>query len=221
MSVKTEPKRLDDVLLSESEMARYSREKVTVASGQSLTVGAVIGETVTAGATAAGAAGGGNTGDGTISGVSAAAGAQQGAYRAVITEPAADGGTFQVEDPEGRVIGTGVVGSEFSNQVVFTLNDGAADFVAGDQFTITVDLEGATRKVKEYDPDGTDGTERVKGIIGATVDASAADVDSFAIVRDAIMKTTGLAWKDGLTDAQKEQAIAELKELGIVARDDA
>jgi len=44
-----------------------------------------------------------------------------------------------VQDPEGREIGTGVVGTGFSaGGITFTINDGLTDFVSGDRFIISV-----------------------------------------------------------------------------------
>ena len=57
---------------------------------------------------------------------------------------AADGGTFEVRGPDGfllRTAGglpdTGTVGSAYSNEIAFTLLDGATDFAEGDSFTVT------------------------------------------------------------------------------------
>jgi len=86
-----------------------------------------------------GSADAGNTGDGTSSGVSGDADTLTGDYIATIIEPATDGGKFMVQDPEGREIGTGVVGTAFSaGGITFTINDGLTDFVSGDRFIISV-----------------------------------------------------------------------------------
>lgn len=95
---------------------------------------------ITATYSAASAAKAGNTGNGvlTLATPAAVAGAQAGVYRVVFVEPVTNLGTFVVEDPNGKVIGEGVVGTAFSNQIAFTIADGATDFVAGDSFNITV-----------------------------------------------------------------------------------
>lgn len=81
----------------------------------------------------------GNTGDGTIGTISGDADTITGDYVATIIEPATDGGIFMVQDPEGRDIGSGTVGTEFSDGgITFTISDGATDFVAGDRFIISV-----------------------------------------------------------------------------------
>lgn len=81
-----------------------------------------------------------NTGNGvmTLAATPVVSGGQAGTYRVVFIEPTSNLGTFVVEDPAGVVIGEGVVGTVFSNQVAFTIADGATDFIAGDSFTIAV-----------------------------------------------------------------------------------
>lgn len=80
----------------------------------------------------------GNTGDGVMTLAAVPAGAQVGTYRVVFVEPTANLGTFIVEDPSGVEIGTGVVGTAFSNQIAFTIADGATDFIAGDAISVAV-----------------------------------------------------------------------------------
>lgn len=89
---------------------------------------------------AVGAAKAGNTGNGvmTLAGTPVLSTGRAGVYRVVFVEPVTNLGTFVVEDPSGKIVGEGVVGTAFSNQVAFTIADGATDFVAGDAFTITV-----------------------------------------------------------------------------------
>lgn len=85
----------------------------------------------------------GNTGNGTMGTVTVSSGAKAGVYKLTIIEPASDAGTFEVEDPDGLVVGTGTVAVAFSaGGLAFTLADGATDFVAGDGFNITVTLTG-------------------------------------------------------------------------------
>lgn len=222
MAVKTEANRLNDVLFWEGgPEARYAREKITLLTGQNLKVGAVLGRRLASPTVGAAAALGTNTGDGAVSGeaVGTNLGAQRGTYRIVFIEPATNLGTFQVFDPRGVYVGDGVVGTEFDDQIKFTIADGTTDFVAGDAFTIAV--SGGGYKYKEYSPANADGSERVAGVLGADTDASAADVDTFAIVRDAIAKDSGLVWFAGATADQKTQGKAELAALGIVVRADA
>lgn len=81
-----------------------------------------------------------NTGNGvlTLANPKTDSAVQEGVYTVTITAAATNGGSFEVEGPDGVVVGTGVVGSAFAEQVRFTLADGTSDFVVGDQFYITV-----------------------------------------------------------------------------------
>jgi hypothetical protein len=90
--------------------------------------------------TAVGAAVAGNTGNGTISAAPViTAGAKAGVYTVTLLEPATNAGEFMVQDPDGINIGNGTVAVAYSaDGLAFTVADGATDFAAGDQFTITV-----------------------------------------------------------------------------------
>lgn len=95
---------------------------------------------------AASAAKAGNTGNGalTLGTPKTAAGVKPGGYVVTIIEPASNGGVFSVTDPDGNALATGTIGVLYDGVVRFTIADGATDFVAGDQFTITVDQTGNT-----------------------------------------------------------------------------
>lgn len=82
----------------------------------------------------------GNTGNGvlTLADPAYGAGVKAGTYRVIAIEPAANLGTFSVEDPDGVQIGVASVGVAFTGVVKFTIADGATDFVAGDTFTLAV-----------------------------------------------------------------------------------
>lgn len=157
-----------DALLA-GEMPRVTQD-VTVATGENLVRGAVVGK-ITVGA-AAGAAAAGNTGNGTIGAVTTGADAKPGVYKVVIVEPAANAGAFVVEDPDGVIVGRGNVAAAFSGPVNFTIADGATDFVAGDTFNITV--AAGTGEYKRSVAAATDGSQRPLAILVGDVDATAA-----------------------------------------------
>lgn len=81
-----------------------------------------------------------NIGNGvlTLANPAALTGAQVGVYRVVFTSAANNGGGFEVIDPNGDIVGTGVVGTAFANQIGFTIADGTTDFHVDDEFQITV-----------------------------------------------------------------------------------
>jgi hypothetical protein len=219
MPVQNERNYLGDWLKFEADN-QYSRDLVTVLAGagadRELLTGMVLGR-ITKGL-AASAAVAGNTGDGTITAAPAVGqAAKPGVYRVVCIEPAADGGKFAVEDPDGILIGIATVGVAFTAHLTFTIADGAADFVAGDSFTITV--AAGSGKVKQIDFAATDGSNIACGLM--LLDTTAPDgVDrsAVAIVRNAIASDNGITWPAGATENQKAAAIAQLKSAGILVR---
>jgi hypothetical protein len=133
-------------------------DTVTVAAGQVGLRGWVLGRTASAATVGAAVATAGNTGNGavTLNATPFGAAVKEGAYRIVCIEPAANGGVFAVEDPDGSVVGRAVVGTEFTGPVVFTVADGATDFAAGDSFVIPV--SGASYSYKLSAAASTDGS---------------------------------------------------------------
>ena len=213
MTVLTEGQHTGEFLVTEAN-GSLSRETVTVLSGQNLKPGHVLGKVAVG--TATGAAVSGNTGNGTIGTVSAGATAKAGVYTATCIEPAANGGTFTVEDPDGVNVGTAMVGTPFAGPVVFTIADGTTDFVAGDRFTITV--AAGSGKYKEYNPANTDGSQIAVAILYAAVDATAADTEGVVIARHAEVNAAELIWFSGADANQKAAGLAQLKTHDIVAR---
>lgn len=94
----------------------------------------------------------GNTGNGTLTLADPAygAGVKPGVYKVTAIEPASDGGTFSVEDPDGVQVGIARVGVAFNNVVKFTIADGATDFVAGDAFNVTVTEDDEDEAVNDF-----------------------------------------------------------------------
>ncbi len=118
-------------------------------------------------------------------------------------------------DPKGSALPDAAVGTAYVNaQLNFTLNDGAADFIVGDKFTIAV-VAGSLKAV-ELDPDAVDGSQKAYGIMVLAVDASSADQAGAAVVREAIIDPDSLVWPDDITADQKAQALIDLKNKDIV-----
>lgn len=209
----TEGQHKAEFLISEAE-GTLSRETITVLSGQNLKPGHVLGK-VTVG-TATGATVSGNTGNGSLSAVSVGDAAKAGIYQLICIEPATNGGVFEVEDPDGVIIGRAVVGTPFTGAVNFTLGDGATDFVAGDRFTVTV--AAGSGKYKEYNPANTDGSQTAIAILLDNVDSSAADQPAVIIARQAEVNAAELVWFTGATDNQKASGYDQLRLQNIIPR---
>ena len=138
-------------------------------------------------------------------------------FTVVVAEADHDAGTFNVLAPNGQALPAATVGVAYTNaQINFTLTDGAADFIAGDTFTITV--AAGSGKCVELDPAAVDGSQVAYGITIAAYDASLADVAGVAVVRNAVIVSDALTWPAGITVDQKTQALAELAAVGMTNR---
>lgn len=202
----------------------HCREEVVVAVSQTALVGSILGKTtVVAGATSSVAADAGNSGNGvfTIDGTApVAAGAKDGVYRVVNDLVAANGGEFQVFDPDGIEIGRVAVAATFNNQIKFSIADGSNDFAVGDAFSVTVGIEyDADEQYALYDPTSTVGLQRVAGIAVYPVTTSGSVTQKIAaMVRGpAQVRNSDLNW-NGLTSTQIAEGLDQLKRLGIVSR---
>ena len=215
MAAAVEGNYLSDLVLEEEDIDA-SRDAVTVLSGQNLAIGTVLGKILIGALSETHA---GNTGNGAMTldaTTPALANCQVGVYKAACTAAAANGGTFEVFDPKGNSLGEVAVGATHANQIKFVIADGATDFIVGDTFLITV--AAGSGKVKILTPAGLDGTQRAYGALIADVDASGADKVGAAIVREAVLKDTGLVWPGGITDGQKTTALDELYAQHITIR---
>lgn len=119
-------------------------EEILVAAGQNLARGSVLGR-VKVSVPTTGTADVGNTGDGTMTAVSGGSKTQEGTYTVQCTRAVTNGGEFAVTDPGGKFVGSvlitggaGGTGVFKSDELNFTLTDGATDFALADKFTVAV-----------------------------------------------------------------------------------
>lgn len=209
-----EPNRLNDILKDEQESpVGFSREKVSVADGQSLLVGAVIGKILFSVPTTGTKTG---TGGGTCASVTGGKKTKLGTYKLTCVAAATDGGRFQVVDPDGIRLADALVGVAYSSpQINFTIADGAPDFAVGDYFTISVTV--GSLKVKALDTAATDGSQIAYGMMREDCTASGADKKAIATIKNAQIVASKLVWPAGITDNQKTAALAELDAKGIAS----
>lgn len=183
-----------------------SREEGIVDTEVALLPGSFLTKAATQG-TAVGVAGAGNTGNGTIGAATVAASGKTGAYTATFTSATA----FTVRDPAGTTVATGTAGTAFNNQIGFTITAGSTAFVAGDVFTINVD-------VTEFNYVAATSAAAIDGILFEGV--TEADLDlgrqlkRTAIVRDAEVQLSGLV----LGAFNQSAVIARLNTFGIAVR---
>lgn len=190
---------------------------VTIAAGQSLKRGSVLGivkiefavPTVASDTE-------NNTGNGTITGVELGAGAKVGEYTLVCTETTVGGGTFGVTDPDGDELTDAEVGTDYSStQISFKISAGDTDFVEGDTFTITVALKDNAGKAKLCNASSVDGSEIAKYVLPLDVDTTEEE-ETVAVWKTGIFNKNALIFGSGDTAAAHEE---ELRDVNIHMRD--
>ena len=157
-----------------------------------------------------GAATGGNTGNGGLGSIALKSKAKLGVYTLTCIATAANGGRFAVIDPDGYALADALVGVAYvSPQIGFTIGDGAADFVVGDSFTITVPV--GSLKVIQLNMTAVDGSQRADSVAANNVSApDGVDVPLRVIAYGALVSASELVWPAGINDAQKAAAFSEL-----------
>lgn len=86
-----------------------------------------------------------------------AAGVLVGNWKVTCVAAAANGGEFSVRRPDGTIDGYAKVGVAYDGYIKFTVADGAADFIVGDEFTLAVTAAVAANSgvFSVTAPDGT------------------------------------------------------------------
>jgi len=224
--IATEATRFNAVVKYEQEASvGICRDVVTVyeAGTKTYPVGTVLGKTFVS--TSVTATAGTNTGNGAIGTVTATGKAQRGTYTIRINKAASNAGDFTVADPSGAVIGFGTVAVAFSNQIAFTLADGATDFVVGDSFSVEV---VGDYKYKMVESTATDGSAKACAIYISAKDGSFSE-SSIAATTDtsviALIRGAAIVGKETLTygasidtAAEKTKMYSELESVGIICR---
>jgi len=221
MTVYSEGNYLNDWL--KFELDNYqSRELATVLSGESVVMAEVMSK-VTKDIPESVDAVTENTGTGDITGIEGGAKTKVGTYGLECTNADVAGSeVFQVKDPDGATLPDATVGVAYDEpQIGFTINqDGeGTDFAVSDVFEIEV--AKGSGKLVPINFAAVDGSQDSYGIMVSACDASGGDEEGVAIVRDAQIVADYLTWPDGASSDQKAAALAQLKEKGIVTRDEA
>jgi hypothetical protein len=218
MTVTTAPRIISDVVFHEVS-PDWCRESLTLKLGFATVIGTVLGLISIGAATSAAKAG--NTGNGTLTldaTTPVLAGARSGIYAVRFTAAT----TFTVEDPDGNVIGSGVNGTAFSDDLKFVTAAGGTAFVAGDGFDITVAAAGVDAngvgKVVPLDLAAVDGSQASYAVAIQEREISAADQPVLVVARGALVDPDMLVWPAGITAPQKAAALSTLRARGIIAR---
>lgn len=181
---------------------------MTIAQNQDLARGAVLGK-VLYGAVSA-APDGGNTGDGTCTELATLGGkplAIVGDYVLTCVEAVTNGGVFDLVDPNGNIVATGLrmtvgAGGESVFKVggiTFKLTDGATDFVAGDSFTITV--AAGSEQGLLLDKDAVDGSQQFEAVLAEAVETGAGETQLACVFESGGFQTQELSFASGTTYA--------------------
>lgn len=197
----------------------YHNNPCTVNSGAELSAGTVLGLVLSGATVTAGDAvstTGGTVGNGAVGDWTADDGAQAGPWAIEITKASSDGGEFLVRRPDGTVDGVGAVGTAYNGGINGTLEDGSADWAVGDTIPLVVSYPDGTPTVDAWDPDATDGTQTVGGILFDNVDATGGATPG-VFTRRGPMTVNGndLVYPDGADDDVIAAANAGLLALGI------
>jgi len=202
---------LDDFLKFEAEN-QYSRESDTLISGQDLLIGAVVGKILFS-VPATGTLGSGT--NGACTSVSGGLETKIGTYKATCTtanESAADG-VWRIEAPNGAVIGdltvtsgTSGTGSFTDPQINLTIEYATGYSTIGDYFGIAV--VAGSEKLTVLDFTTVDGSQIAHGLLIDNYDASSADLDCVAIVRDAVIAKSPVKWTISFTGGGTHELVA-------------
>jgi len=218
-TVLTEGLRPGEFIMNEDPGNR-SREAVTIAAEQVVTPNMVLGKiAVAAGVVVTQAFAGTGNGVLTVADPAVSTKVKDGDYTVVCVTAAANGGTFRVEDPNGKSIGNATVGAAFDKEIKFTIADGATDFVVGDTFTISVAADAEDYQYVPFNQDGTNGSEVPAAIAIYGVETGVGETAKItAIVRGCQANGNCIAWPSDITAAEKANANQALEKLGIIAR---
>lgn len=207
-------------IVSEAPGTR-SRSTITVAHSALLRVATVMGIVAIGALSAVGAAGAPAPAAATITGAPAVApGAKVGVHLfECIVGGAGAASKWRHVDPDGEHVGVAAGNTEYTGGgLTLTINDAGTDPVAGETFIVTVSAAAASNKYVQLAPDAADGSQIAAAILYDEVDASAADQPGVVVDCDAEVVADDLIWPDGITDDQKNAAIAQLRRSGIKLR---
>ena len=216
MGELTEFSRAGAFVLSMDVGGNRSRDNIVIQAGAGqLVAGTVLGAVASAGSVVSAAETFGNAGNGALTLDSIAPlqpGVDNGVYHVRFTSAT----SFNVEDNELNIIGTGAIGATFNAALKFVISAGSAPFGAGDGFDITVTNYGA--EYVAYDENASNGAQTAAAVLYAWADATSANAKATGVMRSAEVNHDLLQFKTNATPAGKAAAIASLQALGIIVR---
>lgn len=170
----------------------------------------------------------GNTGNGTLTLVTVVPGTAvplPGTYVLKATAAVTNGGVFQLANPSGVIIATGLTMTPGAGAATvfkvggfqFTLTDGSTDFVVGDSFSLPVVADG---KVVPFDKAGAGGVQNPYAVLQYQVVATGAgNIPCRPIVAGEVNRTRLIIDADGTGVNVDDLVVANLRERSIIATD--
>lgn len=207
---------------------RFRDETLTFAGLDTFVAGTILARRQVSTAAITATPDGGNTGNGTVTAASVVAGTVvpiAGNYILRCMEAVVNGGVFQLEDPNGAIVATGLqmtagAGAATVFEVAgltFTVTDGSTDFAAGDFFTLPVAADG---KLVPFDPAGAGGVQKPVAVLTYDVTrASAGDEVIRALVKGEVNKDRLVIDVDGDGSNITNAILDQLRDLGITPID--
>ena len=116
-------------------------------------------------------------------------------------------GITMEEMPELSIL----IASEIHLAKQITIASGAGELKRG----TVIGINTSTYKYTQLAPSATDGTEVARAILVEDVDATDSDVKAQAFFVGKY-RLSDLIWPDGITDSQKNAAILQLQDRGII-----
>lgn len=185
---------------------RIVNTAATLALGQNLSRGALLGRILRA--IGAAAAGGGNTGEGTIGGEALGARAKVGTYELTCVE-AGPPARWEVVDPDGIRLEDAYAEAAYDGPIAFLIEAYGAAFVVGDTFTVIVDA--GTLYATQATLTALDGSAEPYAILAEDVDASlGAKVTTAYIKGEFAEDAVGFAGAETAADWRAECAAVDI-----------
>lgn len=188
------------------------QRKRTIAQGQVLARGALLGAITDGARTAVGAAGFPAPAGATITASPVATSAADVGIHRFKCVSAGATGKWDHFGPGGEKLGTATTGTEYvGGGLTLTITDSGTDPAVGEEFTVTVTEGAASKKRKLSLAAATDGSEKPIEILLHPVDATDGDVEAIVAIAGRFA-TAGVTFGTGHTLASTEAA---LNALGI------
>ena len=214
-----EPKGAGHFLSGPFDPNKSAEQIVLAATATALVSGTMLGRISRGAQTVVAAANAGNTGDGAFAAAPTAdAGVAPGDYTTTVIEPAANGGTILVSRPDGSKDGIARIGVAYNGSVNFTLNDGPADYIAGDGHKITVSYAAGSGQYKPIDPAAIDGSQNFAAILYDYAPISAATQPATGVARDVVVNGNLITYAVAANAGQKAAIEAQAADKFVMIR---